>query len=137
MEIRSDISDKNNICDGSNNFTIIRATTMYLKVRGVMAPCYQHHYKVSQLEATQSELSGYQQRCSYSLQMPVQVSMIKGNKTEFQFIYHLKGQCQPSMMILLPQFLNRCKKSYRGESFTKGDKKGMSQCCLLTSENER
>ena len=47
--------------------------------------------------------------------------------TGFQFIYHLKGQSWPSIMVLFSQFLDRTKQSYKGVKVSqKGDEKGIS-----------
>ena len=47
------------------------------------------------------------------------IKLFKGNRTEFYFTHHLKGPSQPCMMMLLPQFLDHCKESYRTLKFQK------------------
>ena len=47
-------------------------------------------------------------------------SLLKGNKTKFQFIYQLKKLRKPSMLVLFPQFLDHCKQSLQeGGKFLK------------------
>ena len=45
------------------------------------------------------------------------IQLIEGNKTEFYFIYHVKGLSRPSMIMLLPQF--RCEQSYMAKKLHK------------------
>ena len=39
------------------------------------------------------------------------IQLIEGNKTEFYFIYYVKGLSRTGMIMLLPQFLDKCQQS--------------------------
>ena len=47
------------------------------------------------------------------------IKLLLGHRTEFHFMYYLKGSSYPNIMMLLPQLLDSCRRSYRGLKFHK------------------
>ena len=95
----------------------------------------QYYYWLQRQSATTRQACGHYSsfivgmtkamKCSESLNskmlgwVSMLINLATENRTEFRFIYHLKGLNQPSVMILSPQFLDRCQQSYRGDIFAK------------------